>query len=72
MPPLEFIFNILVGFVLFVYWGVTFFTLYHLTRFGIGVQPKKFAALFLMGSIVFSATAIIFFMKVDINSLLSL
>jgi hypothetical protein len=30
----------------------TFFTLYHLIRFGVGVKPKITAAIFLTGSIV--------------------
>ena len=70
MMPLEIIFNILAALILLVYWGVTFIIIYHLTRFGIGVQPKRFAAIFLLGSVVLSATATIFFLKIDINSLL--
>ncbi len=35
-----------------VYWMYDFVMLYHLTRFGIGTQPKKLAAVFLLGSIV--------------------
>ncbi|MDO8729098.1 MAG: hypothetical protein Q7K26_04395 [bacterium] len=66
--PLEIIFNILAGLIFFVYWGVTFITLYHLTRFGIGVQPKKFAAALLLGSVILSGTAIILFMNINISS----
>jgi len=72
MPPVEIIFNTLTGLVLLIYWGVAFTILYHLTRFGIGVQPKRLSAIFLLGSVILSATAVIFFMKVDINSLISL
>ena len=68
--PLEIIFNALVTLILFAYWGTAFVILYHLTRFGIGVQPKRFAAIFLLGSVAFSASAIIFFMNIDINSLI--
>ncbi|MDO8569634.1 MAG: hypothetical protein Q7R89_02585 [bacterium] len=68
--PLEIIFNILAGLIFFVYWGTAFIILYHLTRFGIGVQPKKFAVAFLFGSVVLSGTAIILFMNIDISSLI--
>lgn len=72
MSTLEIIFNILAAALFLIYWGVSFIILYHLTRFGIGVQPKKFAAVFLFGSVVLSGTAIILFINLDINSLLSL
>ena len=68
--PLEIIFNVLAAFVLLVYWVIIFIILYHLTRFGIGVQPKRFAAAFLLGSVVLSATAIILFLNIDISLLL--
>ena len=72
MPPLEIIFNIIIALALLIYWGIAFVILYHLARFGIGVQPKRLSAIFLLGSVILSATAVIFFMKVDINSLISL
>ena len=70
MLPLEIIFNILVAGIFLVYWGVVFIILYHLARFGIGVQPKRFAAIFLFGSIILSGAAIIFFINIDIGSLI--
>lgn len=70
MFPLEIIFNILVAGILFAYWVVAFIILYHLTRFGIGVQPKKFATMFLFGSVVLSGVTIVFFTTIDINSLI--
>ncbi len=72
MSTLEIIFNILAALLFLIYWGASFIILYHLTRFGIGVQPKKFAAIFLFGSVVLSGTVIILFMNLDINPLLSL
>lgn len=63
-------FNILAGLAFLIYWGVVFIILYHLTRFGIGVQPKKFAVAFLFGSVVLSAAVIILFMNIDISSLI--
>lgn len=68
--PLEIIFNTLAAAVFLIYWGVAFIILYHLTRFGIGIQPKKFAAFFLFGSVILSCVTIILFMNIDINSLL--
>ncbi|MDO8471053.1 MAG: hypothetical protein Q7S49_00375 [bacterium] len=72
MSILEIIFNILAALIFLIYWGVAFVILYHLTRFGIGVQPKKFAAAFLLGSVVLSGTAIILFMNLDVKPLLLL
>ena len=68
--PLSIILNILASLIFLVYWIAAFIILYHLTRFGIGVQPKKFAAIFLFGSVVLSGTAIILFMNLDLNSLI--
>ncbi|MEX2013354.1 MAG: hypothetical protein WD897_00360 [Parcubacteria group bacterium] len=72
MFTLEIIFNILAGLAFFIYWVIAFIILYHLSRFGIGVQPKKFAAAFLFGSVVLSATVIILFTRTDISAFLSL
>lgn len=70
MFSLEIIFDILVALVFLIYWGATFIILYHLTRFGVGVQPKRFAAIFLFGSVILSGAAIVLFMSTDINALL--
>ena len=71
MPLLEIIFNVLVIGLLFVYWAVAFIILYHLTRFGVGVQPKRFAAIFMLGSLVLSSIAIILFTKLEIGVFLT-
>lgn len=68
--PLQFIVNTLAGFGFLVYWVVAFVILYHLSRFGVGTQPKKFAAIFLFGSVILSAAAIIFYMNIDLGSLI--
>jgi len=68
--PIQIIFKILASVLFLIYWGVNFVILYHLTRFGIGVQPKRFAAIFLFGSLALSVVAIILFMNVDINLLI--
>lgn len=62
--------NAIIGLLFFAYWIFVFVILYHLTRFGIGVQPKRFAAIFLLGSVVVSGAAIILFMNIDINSII--
>jgi len=71
MPFLEIIFNILVIGLFVVYWTVAFIILYHLTRFGIGIQPKRFAAIFMLGSLVLSSVAIILFTKLEISAFLT-
>ena len=72
MPTLEIIFNILVALMFLIYWPAAFIILYPLTRFAIVVQPKKFAAVFLFGSVMLSGAAIILFMNLDIKPLLLL
>ena len=69
--PLELIFNTFVGGIFLLYWVVVFITLYHLTRFGIGVQPKRFAAIFLLGAVVLFCASIFAYVNVDINLLLN-
>ena len=48
-----------------------FIVIYHLTRFGIGVQPKKFAAVFLLGAIVLFFISSVLFASLDLNYLKS-
>jgi len=48
-----------------VYWGFNFVVLYHLLRFGIGVQPKRFAALYFLGSSVLFWIVITLFINTD-------
>jgi hypothetical protein len=70
--PLEIIFNILVALGLLVYWVAVFIILYHLTRFGIGVQPKRFVAIFLLGSVTLFCASVLAYMNLDISPLLNL
>lgn len=56
-------------FFLLVYWVFNFLILYHLARFGVGVQPKKFAAIFLLGSISLFFMSVLLFADLDMNSL---
>ena len=70
--PVLAIIHVAFGLILFVYWILSFVILYHLTRFGIGTQPKKFAAIFLFGSVVIATAALVLFIRLDVNHLLSL
>ncbi|MGB3922187.1 MAG: hypothetical protein WBL19_02850 [Minisyncoccia bacterium] len=70
MQFLGIIFQAFVIGVLVIYWIFAFVTVYHLTRFGIGTQPKRIAGIFLTGSLILSAALIIFFIKVDISNVL--
>ncbi|OHB10805.1 MAG: hypothetical protein A3G05_01585 [Candidatus Zambryskibacteria bacterium RIFCSPLOWO2_12_FULL_45_14] len=65
MLPLELIFNILITAVFVVYWVTVFVILYHLTRFGIGVQPKRFAAIFLLGAVILFFASIVTYVNMD-------
>jgi len=63
------IFATIVLLAVFLYWVFNFVTLYHLARFGIGTQPKKMAAVFLLGSITLFSISVLLFASLDINSL---
>jgi hypothetical protein len=61
MPPFKIIYSALITLSLFGYWIFNFIIIYHLSRFGIGVQPKKFAVVFFLGAVgLFFLSAIIF------------
>ena len=63
------IFVAIVLFFLLAYWVFNFIILYHLDRFGIGTQPKKFAVVFFLGSICLFFVSALFFANLDLNSL---
>jgi hypothetical protein len=69
--PLEITINVLAVAIFLLYWMMAFIILYHLTRFGIGVQPKRFAAIFLFGSLILSGVAIVLFTKINLVALIS-
>lgn len=71
MPSIEIIFNIIVVLILLAYWTVAFIIIYHLSRFGVGVQPKRFVVLFLLGSVVLSLVAIVLYARLNLTDLLS-
>jgi hypothetical protein len=68
--PLEAALNILVILFFFIFWGVVFIVLYHLSRFGIGVKPKQLAAVFFLGSMVLFSISAIIYINIDIGSIL--
>lgn len=49
------------GIVFLAYLWVVFSIVYHFLRFGIGMQPKKLALVFLAGSILLFATNLLLF-----------
>ncbi len=55
-----------------LYWGAGFITFYHLTRFGVGIQPKRLAAVFFIGSITLFLISIMVFARTDLESLITL
>lgn len=63
------IFAAVILFLFLVYWAFNFIIIYHLTRFGIGTQPKKFAAIFLFGSIILFFLSVFLFAGLDINTI---
>lgn len=64
-----FIFTLVFALFILVYWIFNFIILYHLTRFGIGTQPKKFSAVFLLGSIILFFVSGSIFAGLDTNVL---
>jgi hypothetical protein len=69
MIPLQLIVALLVGLAILLYWAMVFIIFYHLTRFGIGTQPKRFAALFLLGSVLLFGIFIFSFANIDVSSI---
>jgi len=71
MLSLDFIFNALVAFIFLIYWVVVFITLYHLTRFGIGTQPKRLAAIFLLGAVLLFCVSVFAYANLDVSMLIN-
>ena len=59
--PIDTVVEVAFAFIMLIFWVISFVIIYHLTRFGIGVQPKRLAAIFLLGSLGLSGLAMIFF-----------
>ncbi len=54
-----------------LFWGAVFVVLYHLTRFGVGTQPKRFALVFFLGTVVLFGASLLLFANLDVKTLLS-
>ncbi len=67
---IELVINLTVWVIFFIFWIVTFTTLYHLTRFGVGTLPKKLSALFLVGAVLIFCISLVLFIKADFNFIL--
>lgn len=65
------IFTAIVLVALLLYWIFNFIILYHLSRFGIGTQPKKMAVIFFLGFVCLFFVSIMLFAGLDLNSLKS-
>lgn len=59
----------LLFFGFFVYWGLVFIIIYHLTRFGIGTLPKKVAVLFFFGTMLLSFLSFSLYASIDKGAL---
>jgi hypothetical protein len=69
--PFTTVLNLFLLFLFLVFWLLAFFIIYHLTRFGIGVFPKRLGALFLGGAVVLSSAAFLTYSAIDLNLLLA-
>jgi hypothetical protein len=67
---MEIAINILMFLLSTAYWIAVFTILYHLTRFGVGVQPKRLAAGFLVGALIIFSSSLVLFLKIDFNTLI--
>lgn len=71
MFPIEQFVNLAVVIAFLIFWTTAFIILYHLTRFGVGVMPKKLAAIFLIGVVALFSVSLVLFIKVDFTTLLT-
>ena len=67
--PLETMANVGAAFILFLFWLVVFAIFYHLARFGVGLLPKRLAALLLIGAVTLFSLTLFFFIKLDLSVL---
>ena len=71
VSTLEIALNAIIVALYLIFWGAVFVILYHLTRFGVGTQPKRFAAVFFIGSVILFGASVILFANLDLASLIS-
>ena len=53
------------AFLLLLYFIYGFVIIYHLIRFGVGIQPKIVAFVFFVGSLILVLPTIVFYLNVD-------
>ena len=70
MFPLQGLANIIVTLIFLAFCLMSFVILYHFTRFGIGVVPKKFAGLFLLGGVLLFGTSLVLYHSLDLQTLI--
>ncbi|OHA91013.1 MAG: hypothetical protein A2758_01320 [Candidatus Zambryskibacteria bacterium RIFCSPHIGHO2_01_FULL_49_18] len=71
VSTLEIALNAIIVALYLIFWGAVFVILYHLTRFGVGTQPKRFAAIFFLGAVVLFGVSILLFANLDLGSFFS-
>ena len=64
----QFIAGVLLVLVPLLFWGFNFIVIYHLLRFGIGVQPKRIAAIYFVGSSILFCIAVLLSANIDLTS----
>ena len=71
VSTLEIALNAIIVALYLIFFFSVFFILYHLTRFGVGTHPKRFAAIFFLGAVVLFGVSILLFANLDLGSFFS-
>jgi hypothetical protein len=69
MISFESVANIIIVIIFLGFWLVSFVILYHLSRFGVGVLPKKLSALFLVGALALFGWSIVAFTGLNLGTI---
>ena len=69
MVPVAGLVNFIAAFLFLGFWLFSFVVLYHLTRFGVGVLPKKLSVVFLIGAVSLFSWSIVCFVGLDLNAI---
>ena len=57
-PILQYLPIAILAVAMIIYWVMAYFLIYHLTRFGVGAEPKMISFVFLLGSILLTIISI--------------
>jgi hypothetical protein len=63
------ILTIFLTFVIFFYWIWAFIIIYHLVRFGVGINPKIIAMIFFIGSMLLFMITVSAFNQINLSDL---